>query len=112
MMLRAPHPSFRSKRIAGAALALAMMTGLAAQGTAAFAEAPVNPELAAARRAYEASEYMDAMRLARHQAQVEVDHRRDLAGPRVIRDRQVAAFEDRLLVSHAGSSPAGRRPSG
>ena len=66
----------------------------------------------------------DAMRLAGHEREIEVDDGRDLSGARVIGDREVAAFEDGGLFAHghrsslprsinrAGSFHASRRQSG
>ncbi len=39
----------------------------------------------------------DPMRLAGHQRQIEIDDGRDLAGPRVVGDREIAAFEDGVV---------------
>ena len=58
----------------------------------------------------------DADRLARHDGQVEVDHRGDLARAREVGDAQILAFQNgrrswhgRASVSRAGSSRADRR---
>ena len=48
----------------------------------------------------------DADRLARHHRQVEVDHRRDLAGAREVGDAEVLAFEDRGLRRSSSGHPS------
>jgi hypothetical protein len=45
----------------------------------------------------------DAVRLARHQSQIEINDCGDLAGSREIRDAEVATFEDRRLLAYHGN---------
>ncbi|MGH7003776.1 MAG: tetratricopeptide repeat protein [Alphaproteobacteria bacterium] len=65
MIPRASLARFRRKRFAPSMPVWAALACLALAGTAPVARAETNPELAAARRAYDAAEYADALRLVR-----------------------------------------------